>query len=134
VWIGARSKLSIIPQDPFLFSGTVRDNIDPQHLRSDMEISDAVRQCRLVQTVDRLGGLDGVVTEGGRMLSAGERQLVCLARALLSQTQVFLVLFLFTLYFFLDQELISCRYSFCSSCWSTILKKPKALSFQIESE
>ena len=84
----ARSKLAVIPQDPFLFSGTVRDNIDPQHLRSDTEVTNAVEQCRLTDTVDRLGGLDGLIAEGGRMLSAGERQLVCVARAFLSETQV----------------------------------------------
>jgi len=83
-----RSKLAVIPQDPFLFSGTIRDNIDPQHLRSDMEITSAIQQCRLTETVDRLGGLDGLIAEGGRMLSAGERQLACLARAFLSETQV----------------------------------------------
>jgi len=88
MWFGARSKLAVIPQDPFLFSGTVRDNIDPQHLRSDLEVNDAVQQCRLTETVDRLGRLDGLIAEGGRMLSAGERQLFCLARAFLSETQV----------------------------------------------
>jgi len=88
LWLGVRSKLAIIPQDPFLFSGTVRDNVDPWHLRSDAEVADAVQRCRLEATVDRLGGLDGFIAEGGRMLSAGERQLVCLARAFLSQTQV----------------------------------------------
>lgn len=88
LWLGVRSKLAIIPQDPFLFSGTVRDNVDPRHLRSDTEIADAVSRCRLAETVDRLGGLDGLIAEGGRMLSAGERQLVCLARAFLSHTQV----------------------------------------------
>ena len=87
-WLGARSKLAVIPQDPFLFSGTVRDNVDPQHLRSDVEVTNAVRQCRLMETISRLGGLDGLIAEGGRMLSAGERQLVCLARAFLSQNQV----------------------------------------------
>lgn len=83
-----RSRLAIIPQDPFLFSGTVRDNIDPAGLRSTDEIVDAVERCHLRPTVDRLGGLSGEVTEGGRGLSSGERQLVCLARALLCHAQV----------------------------------------------
>lgn len=86
--LGCRSRLAIIPQDPFLFSGTVRENIDPLGLRSVEEINDAIDRCRLRPTVDRLGGIDGEVTERGRGLSNGERQLVCLARALLSQAQV----------------------------------------------
>jgi ATP-binding cassette, subfamily C (CFTR/MRP), member 10 len=83
-----RSRLAIIPQDPFLFSGTVRENIDPAGLRSADEINDAIERCHLRATVDRLGGLDGEITERGRSLSNGERQLVCLARALLSHAQV----------------------------------------------
>ena len=83
-----RSRLAIIPQDPFLFSGSVRDNIDPDGTLSADQINDAIERCHLRATVDKLGGLDGEVTERGRSLSNGERQLVCLARALLSRAQV----------------------------------------------
>jgi len=73
-----------------------------------------------------------MVTEGGRMLSAGERQLVCLARALVSQTQVFLMLFSIQIVFFLDQELLILFFFFLLERPSS--EKPNAQLFQIGSE
>lgn len=84
-----RSKMTIIPQDPVLFAGTLRWNLDPCEEYSDDALWHALEQAHLkdfVATQDN--GLDYEVVEGGENLSAGQRQLVCLTRALLRKSKV----------------------------------------------
>uniref|UniRef100_A0A6Q2ZIN7 ATP-binding cassette sub-family B member 6 n=1 Tax=Esox lucius TaxID=8010 RepID=A0A6Q2ZIN7_ESOLU len=83
-----RSKLAIIPQDPFLFSGTVRENLDPCGLHPDHQLMDALGHCHLIPLINRIGGLEAEVGERGRSLSLGQRQLLCLARALLTEAKI----------------------------------------------
>ncbi|XP_055982306.1 ATP-binding cassette sub-family C member 10 [Sorex fumeus] len=83
-----RSQLAIIPQEPFLFSGTVRENLDPQGLHEDGALWQALEQCHLGEAITAAGGLDGELGEGGRSLSLGQRQLLCLARALLTDAKI----------------------------------------------
>ena len=83
-----RNRIAIVPQEPFLFSGTVRDNLDPRSLHLDSEIWNAITHCLTSPLVQSLGGLAGRVDEGGCNLSAGQRQLLCLTRALLKSAKV----------------------------------------------
>ncbi|XP_039710107.1 ATP-binding cassette sub-family C member 10 isoform X1 [Pteropus medius] len=83
-----RSQLAIIPQEPFLFSGTIRENLDPRGLFEDRALWQVLEQCHLSEVIISMGGLDGELGEGGRSLSLGQRQLLCLARALLTDAKI----------------------------------------------
>lgn len=90
-----RTRLAIIPQDPTLFRGTVRSNLDPFQEHSDLELWSALRQSDLVDASptleDKSTGrvhLDSVVEEEGLNFSLGQRQLMALARALLRGSQI----------------------------------------------
>ncbi|KAH0538877.1 hypothetical protein FGG08_004533 [Glutinoglossum americanum] len=90
-----RSRLSIIPQDPTLFRGTIRSNIDPFGEHTDLELWSALRQSYLVAEDatldDKSAGrihLDAAVEEEGLNFSLGQRQLVALARALVRGSQI----------------------------------------------
>ncbi|KAG2719367.1 hypothetical protein I3843_03G254600 [Carya illinoinensis] len=84
-----RSRLSIIPQDPILFEGTIRGNLDPLEEHEDHEIWQALDKSQLGQIIrDKELKLDTPVLENGDNWSVGQRQLVSLGRALLKQARI----------------------------------------------
>ncbi len=87
-----RSQLGVVPQEPFLFAGAVRDNVAfARPDATDSELQDALEAVGITELVNRIGGLDAAVHERGASLSAGERQLLALARAFVARPRVLIL-------------------------------------------
>ncbi|CAJ1953010.1 unnamed protein product [Sphenostylis stenocarpa] len=84
-----RSRFGVIPQDPTLFNGTVRYNLDPLSQHSDQEIWEVLGKCQLREVVqEKEESLDSSVVEDGSNWSMGQRQLFCLGRAILRSSKI----------------------------------------------
>ncbi|KAG8444998.1 hypothetical protein GDO86_009951 [Hymenochirus boettgeri] len=87
-----RSKLSIIPQEPVLFSGTIRSNLDPFNQYSEEQIWDSLERTHMKECIAQLPlRLETEVLENGENFSVGERQLLCIARALLRRCKILIL-------------------------------------------
>ncbi len=83
-----RRAMAVIPQDPMLFIGTVRSNIDRFGEYSDEDVWSALTRVQMQTAIRDLGGLEAAVSESGQNFSQGQRQLLCLARAILTNAGI----------------------------------------------
>jgi ABC-type multidrug transport system fused ATPase/permease subunit len=86
-----RSNITIIPQDPYLFEDTVRTNLDALGQKSDAELINLLKEIEIWPRFEAFGGLDAMIDAGGSNLSQGEKQLLCLARAMLQRNKLILM-------------------------------------------
>ncbi|GLJ44146.1 hypothetical protein SUGI_0920790 [Cryptomeria japonica] len=84
-----RTRISIIPQEPTLFQGTIRNNLDPLGVHTDEEIWKTLEKCLLTDVISQKEEkLDAPVSENGDNWSMGQRQLICLGRVILRQSRI----------------------------------------------
>ena len=86
-----RSALSIVPQEAQLFIGTVRTNLDPSGSHNEDELMQALTRVQMADAIAAMGGLDAAISENGSNMSAGQRQLFCVARAILKRPKILLI-------------------------------------------
>jgi len=86
-----RSSMTIIPQDPKLMRGTLRYNIDPFDIYSDEKVIEILENLKINYLLKNSSGLDFLISEGGTNLSVGEKQLICIARALLKNSKIVVI-------------------------------------------
>ncbi|CAD8077788.1 unnamed protein product [Paramecium sonneborni] len=86
-----RESITSIMQDAVIFNGTIRENLDPLNKISDDQIKKVLLDCCLDKLADNRNGLDTQLYEGGDNLSAGEKQLLCIARAILKKSKIILI-------------------------------------------
>lgn len=84
-----RTRLTTVPQDAYIFDGTVRLNVDPEETTSDEEIQQALEKVQLWTKVEQRGGLDAAMHD--KFFSQGEMQLLVFARAMLRKSKVLIL-------------------------------------------
>ena len=90
-----RAAIHVLPQEPLLIEGTLRENLDPHGVCTDEELESALDLCGLSEyfgisggAEEAKGGLDSHITFGGDNLSAGQTQLICMARAIVHKPKI----------------------------------------------